>query len=127
VHRASTGPLDLSTPTIKSPTYTTGRGGTGNMAHNDLRHPELARASQDVEARPVEPVPRQKAVAAAAGSANDHHHHLGRGGQGNIVSSPSRKHEADRVAEAAAEARESVLAQRKSKESVVMEDLAGKK
>jgi hypothetical protein len=38
----------LETPTIKSAMYTTGRGGTGNMAHND--NPEEARVAQDVVA-----------------------------------------------------------------------------
>ncbi|KAL8918640.1 MAG: hypothetical protein Q9172_005333, partial [Xanthocarpia lactea] len=38
----------LTTPTIKSSVYTTGRGGSGNMKRNDPRHPELARKSQDV-------------------------------------------------------------------------------
>ena len=39
---------NLITPTIKSDTYTTGRGGSGNMKKNDLDHPEEARRSQDV-------------------------------------------------------------------------------
>ncbi|KAL8965106.1 MAG: hypothetical protein Q9183_004025, partial [Haloplaca sp. 2 TL-2023] len=38
----------LVTPTIKTNTYTTGRGGTGNMKKNDPKHPEVARRSQDV-------------------------------------------------------------------------------
>ena len=45
----SAPPKDLSTPTIKSDFYTTGRGGAGNIAKNDPDRPELARASQDVE------------------------------------------------------------------------------
>ncbi|KAL9009576.1 MAG: hypothetical protein Q9180_009388 [Flavoplaca navasiana] len=45
----------LTTPTIKTSIYTTGRGGSGNMKHNDPRHPELARKSQDV----VPPVKRK--------------------------------------------------------------------
>jgi hypothetical protein len=66
-------PEDLVTPTLKSNTYTTGRGGTGNMARNDPEHPELARAAQDVEntPQPTE-VPGPK--------------HYGRGGAANIIS-----------------------------------------
>ncbi|TKA48594.1 hypothetical protein B0A54_00730 [Friedmanniomyces endolithicus] len=41
---------DFSTPTIKSNTYTTGRGGQGNMATNLENFPEFARAAQDVNA-----------------------------------------------------------------------------
>ncbi len=51
--QARTTPQDLVTPTIKQDVYTTGRGGSGNMVHNDPEHPELARESQDVEAPPV--------------------------------------------------------------------------
>ncbi|KAF2200135.1 hypothetical protein GQ43DRAFT_88601 [Delitschia confertaspora ATCC 74209] len=61
---------DLITPTLKANHYTTGRGGTGNMARNDPLHPELARASQDVEA----PNPRDP----------EGPHHYGRGGAANI-------------------------------------------
>lgn len=43
-------PTDLETPTIKASLYTTGRGGTGNMASNDPTNPSLARQAQDVEA-----------------------------------------------------------------------------
>lgn len=39
-------PVTLETPTIKSQMYTTGRGGSGNMAKND--DPEAARRAQDV-------------------------------------------------------------------------------
>ncbi|KAJ5323186.1 hypothetical protein N7452_011475 [Penicillium brevicompactum] len=42
-------PKDLVTPTIKQEVYTTGRGGSGNMVHNDPDRPDLARESQDVE------------------------------------------------------------------------------
>ena len=42
-------PPELDTPTLKSKTYTTGRGGSGNMAVNDPEHPELARERQDVD------------------------------------------------------------------------------
>ncbi|KAF2280832.1 uncharacterized protein EI97DRAFT_9390 [Westerdykella ornata] len=62
---------DLITPTLKSDLYTTGRGGTGNMARNDPAHPEIARASQDVEAPPHrEP---------------EGPHHFGRGGAANVA------------------------------------------
>ena len=37
----------MTTPTLKSKMYTTGRGGTGNMAKND--NPEESRAAQDVD------------------------------------------------------------------------------
>lgn len=58
---------DLQTPTLKTTVYTTGRGGTGNMAHNtDARE---ARLRQDVE-----PVVRRPSAGAYAG----------RGGAGNI-------------------------------------------
>ncbi|KAL1302226.1 hypothetical protein AAFC00_002651 [Neodothiora populina] len=67
-------PSDLETPRIKSDLYTTGRGGTGNMALNLHSHPELARASQDVEQPPqmlaLEP---ETSV------------HYGRGGAGNMA------------------------------------------
>lgn len=42
-------PPELGTPTLKSKTFTTGRGGTGNMAVNDPEHPELARERQDLD------------------------------------------------------------------------------
>ena len=50
---SSAPPPDLVTPTIKQDVYTTGRGGSGNMMHNDPDHPELARESQDVESPPL--------------------------------------------------------------------------
>lgn len=62
---------DLKIPTLKSPVYTTGRGGTGNMAINDPNHPEHARTAQDVEN--VVP-PRLSGD-----------YHGGRGGAGNAV------------------------------------------
>ncbi|KAF2863613.1 hypothetical protein K470DRAFT_201398, partial [Piedraia hortae CBS 480.64] len=70
---ASVEASDLKTPTIKAPTYTTGRGGTGNMAVNDPSHPEVARAAQDTEA----PICHEKL---AKGT-----YHWGRGGEGNMV------------------------------------------
>lgn len=46
-------PASLETPTIKTKVYTTGRGGTGNMAKNDS--PEEARRAQDVTAYVISP------------------------------------------------------------------------
>jgi len=63
-------PEDLVTPTLKSDTYTTGRGGTGNMAKNDPERPDLARAAQDVDHAPQEPLGPK---------------HYGRGGAANII------------------------------------------
>lgn len=40
-------PSDLQTPTLKTSIFTTGRGGTGNMAANN--DPAEARLCQDVE------------------------------------------------------------------------------
>ncbi|KAL4929209.1 DUF3602 domain-containing protein [Aspergillus undulatus] len=65
-----TTPQDLVTPTIKQDVFTTGRGGAGNMLHNDPDHPELAREMQDVEAPPM----RHQEHAP---------HHTGRGGAAN--------------------------------------------
>ncbi|KAI9814772.1 MAG: hypothetical protein M1827_003038 [Pycnora praestabilis] len=62
---------DLVTPTIKTDVYTTGRGGTGNMAKNDPLNPELARESQDVNG-----LPRRQSEAET---------HFGRGGAANTV------------------------------------------
>ncbi|KAF1950679.1 hypothetical protein CC80DRAFT_426312 [Byssothecium circinans] len=64
-------PADLATPTLKSEHFTTGRGGTGNMARNDPKFPEIARASQDVEA----PLHREP----------EGPHHYGRGGAANVA------------------------------------------
>jgi len=58
-----------TTPTLKSKMYTTGRGGSGNMAKNDLEHPEEARRAQDVD------IP---GLTLPEGS-----HHTGRGGAAN--------------------------------------------
>jgi hypothetical protein len=59
-------------PTKISLDYTTGRGGSGNMAKNDPLHPELARASQDVEA------PQHREQTGPT--------HFGRGGAANVIS-----------------------------------------
>jgi len=63
-------PTDLSTPTLKSDVYTTGRGGSGNMAHNS--DPRVARRAQDVEAS----LPRPESAS--------HDVHVGRGGAANV-------------------------------------------
>ncbi|KAI9931436.1 hypothetical protein AWENTII_001947 [Aspergillus wentii] len=62
-------PKDLVTPTIKQDIFTTGRGGSGNMMHNDPERPEIARESQDVGAPPLR--------------AEQAPHHIGRGGAAN--------------------------------------------
>ncbi|CAI6341587.1 unnamed protein product [Periconia digitata] len=92
---------DLATPTLKSDHYTTGRGGTGNMARNDPNFPEIARASQDVEA----PVHREP----------EGPHHYGRGGAANVA------HPSEEEKRAAAEAN-----RRKSEERKREEGAAGK-
>jgi len=50
--QSATTPSDLTTPTIKQEFFTTGRGGTGNMVHNDPERPEIARERQDVDSPP---------------------------------------------------------------------------
>ncbi|KKY22279.1 hypothetical protein UCRPC4_g03302 [Phaeomoniella chlamydospora] len=74
--KASSGPTeaveDLETPTLKTSHYTTGRGGTGNMAKNDPDHPELAREAQDLS-------PPLAAELKKTGE-----YHTGRGGTANI-------------------------------------------
>jgi len=60
---------DLTTPTLKSDKYSTGRGGQGNMAKNDFDRPELARERQDVEAPPMK--------------MSEGAYHVGRGGAAN--------------------------------------------
>ncbi|KAL2852534.1 hypothetical protein BJY01DRAFT_244531 [Aspergillus pseudoustus] len=73
-----TTPQDLVTPTIKQEVYTTGRGGSGNMMHNDPERPELARESQDVEAPPMR--------------VQEAPHHTGRGGAANqYIPSPEEE------------------------------------
>lgn len=61
-------PPTLETPTLKGEIYTTGRGGSGNMARND--DPEAARRAQDVVANP-----RRE-----SGNST----HVGRGGAANV-------------------------------------------
>jgi hypothetical protein len=98
--RASAGPEDLATPTIKAEKYTTGRGGTGNMARNDPSHPEVARASQDV----LPPAHREPEAS----------FHIGRGGAANIAKpSPGEKEAAKQTKQRREkEAEEAVLVQR---------------
>ncbi|KAJ6116054.1 hypothetical protein N7523_006471 [Penicillium sp. IBT 18751x] len=67
--QSATTPTDLVTPTIKQDVYTTGRGGQGNMVHNDPDRPEIARERQDVDSPPLR--------------AEQYPHHTGRGGVAN--------------------------------------------
>ncbi|KAL9597483.1 MAG: hypothetical protein Q9219_005116 [cf. Caloplaca sp. 3 TL-2023] len=69
-------PSSLTTPTIKSSVYTTGRGGSGNMKRNDPKHPEVARSSQDVG-----PVVGGKGRRGSEGGVG----HTGRGGVANVL------------------------------------------
>jgi hypothetical protein len=73
-HRGSAGAEDFVTPTLKSDTYTTGRGGTGNMAKNE--NPDVARLAQDVAAPAVR---------------EPENFHYGRGGAANIAKAPSEE------------------------------------
>ncbi|KAI0176170.1 hypothetical protein GGR52DRAFT_348266 [Hypoxylon sp. FL1284] len=68
-------PVDLETPTLKTPVVTTGRGGSGNMAAN--KDPVETRARQDVG-----PIERQPSTGAT---------HVGRGGAANIVRTGSEE------------------------------------
>ncbi|KAK5173567.1 uncharacterized protein LTR77_002248 [Saxophila tyrrhenica] len=65
------GANDLETPTIKSQLYTTGRGGSGNMAANVS--PEEARKAQDIDT-PAHHKNEPKGT-----------YHWGRGGEGNMM------------------------------------------
>jgi len=60
--------VTLDTPTLKGDVYTTGRGGSGNMARNS--DPEAARRAQDVGGHP-----RREST---------HSTHVGRGGAANV-------------------------------------------
>jgi hypothetical protein len=64
-------PENFDTPAIKADKYTTGRGGSGNIAKNDPNAPEIARAAQD--------------VAAVHASAQNGAVHIGRGGAANTA------------------------------------------
>ncbi|RFU25525.1 hypothetical protein B7463_g10805, partial [Scytalidium lignicola] len=70
-------PTDLETPTLKTEVYTTGRGGSGNMARNT--DPDSARRAQDVT------VPPRRESASSQ--------HVGRGGAANVF-----KHSAEEIA-----------------------------
>ncbi|KAH8815462.1 hypothetical protein F5884DRAFT_871777 [Xylogone sp. PMI_703] len=70
-------PSDLETPTLKTEVYTTGRGGSGNMAKNT--DPDSARRAQDV----TPPTRRESASST----------HVGRGGAANVF-----KHSAEEIA-----------------------------
>ncbi|KAJ5676029.1 hypothetical protein N7462_008926 [Penicillium macrosclerotiorum] len=82
----TTSPKDLVTPTIKQEVYTTGRGGSGNMVHNDPERPEIARESQDVESPPLR--------------AEQLPHHTGRGGAANAYIPTAEEEERARKQEA---------------------------
>ncbi|KAI4173720.1 MAG: hypothetical protein LQ348_006492 [Seirophora lacunosa] len=71
-------PANLITPTVKTPIYTTGRGGSGNMKHNDPKHPEVARRNQDVTAPPPA---KRRGIAGGGGRVA----RTGRGGVANIL------------------------------------------
>lgn len=64
---------DLATPTIKGATYTTGRGGSGNMASANPSNPSEMRAAQDVDT----PLHHSKEMQGT--------YHWGRGGEGNMT------------------------------------------
>jgi len=69
-------PSALETPHLKSEMYTTGRGGTGNMARNtDAKE---ARRAQDVEAPP-----RKENLLSST--------HIGRGGAANVFKPSSEE------------------------------------
>jgi len=71
-HRDSAGTQDLATPTLKSETYTTGRGGIGNIVKND--NADIARLAQDVEVPAVH---------------EPENFHYGRGGAANVARGPA--------------------------------------
>jgi len=74
-NRTNITPEDLDTPTLKSEHYTTGRGGSGNIARNDSA--AEARLAQDVEAQAVKHHEEQNL-------------HYGRGGAANVIRAPSK-------------------------------------
>ena len=49
-------PDALQMPALKEQNYSTGRGGTRNVAKNDPEKPEIARKSQDVDVPPMKVV-----------------------------------------------------------------------
>ncbi|KAJ6179736.1 hypothetical protein N7519_010197 [Penicillium mononematosum] len=83
-------PKDLVTPTIKQEVFTTGRGGSGNMMHNDPERPQIARESQDVESPPLR--------------AQQIPHHTGRGGAANAyIPTPEEEEREKKIHEQEAE------------------------
>ncbi|KAJ5447270.1 hypothetical protein N7445_002091 [Penicillium cf. griseofulvum] len=68
--QSTPSPKDFITPTIKQEVYTTGRGGSGNMVHNDPERPEIARESQDVESPPCAHSRSPTTQAEVCGAAN---------------------------------------------------------
>jgi hypothetical protein len=63
--KTAPSPDALQTPPLKGKNYSTGRGGTGNIAKNDPEKPEIARKSQDVDVPPIKIAEEE--------------HHIGRG------------------------------------------------
>ncbi|CZT18144.1 uncharacterized protein RCC_03984 [Ramularia collo-cygni] len=72
--REVTDVKDLSTPHIRANTFTTGRGGAGNMSKSDPSNPAATRAAQDVDT----PAHHNKSMQGT--------YHWGRGGEGNMMS-----------------------------------------
>lgn len=70
---AQVNAADLETPTIKSNMYTTGRGGSGNMAKSNAADPAESRKAQDVDT----PAHHNKDMQGT--------YHWGRGGEGNMT------------------------------------------
>jgi hypothetical protein len=66
--KSNVSPVSLETPTLKTDVFTTGRGGSGNMAKNS--DPETARRAQDVVAHPRTETGNET--------------HVGRGGAANV-------------------------------------------
>lgn len=66
--KTNVSPVSLETPTLKTDVFTTGRGGSGNMAKNS--DPETARRAQDVVAHPRTETGNET--------------HVGRGGAANV-------------------------------------------
>ncbi|KAI9720916.1 MAG: hypothetical protein M1828_005486 [Chrysothrix sp. TS-e1954] len=78
---------NLDTPLIKASMYTTGRGGKGNMAHNNADDPSEARRAQDVS--PIMRRGSHSSAGSSDGGANPRNRptgiNTGRGGRGNVV------------------------------------------
>lgn len=69
---AASPPDPGTVPTLKNKFYTTGRGGSGNMAENDLKHPEIARRRQDVDVTPAPLVVENNFPTGRGGAGNIH-------------------------------------------------------